>query len=550
MKIKRLTALLLSLVIVLAIAFTACNDDTPIDPQASAQSDEAVDESGSGTEANDNVAENQMFTERDSRTEYDKSSCVLINLKDNAIEASSKSVVIDGTTATITDEGTYVVSGTLTNGMLAVRAEKTDKLQIVLNNASINSSSNAPIYIASAKKVFVTLADGTNNTISNSGTFTPLDTNNIDATLFSTEDLTLNGHGKLTVKSPAGHGIVSKDDLVITSGTYDITAANRGLDANDSVRIKDASIKLNTGKDGVRAANSTDTSKGFVYMQSGSLGITAKGDGISSSAYTQILGGDVKITTSSTDGLVSFKGIKAATTLTVGGGNLELDTGDHALKADKAVYIKNGEVKIKTAADAINAEGFLNITGGVVNAECREGLDCPEVEISGGTVNIKAEDDAIGVAVKDINAENQTGELLISGGEIKLSTQLGDCIDVKGTFNLRGGKITAYGGQTDKSDIIACTEKVTVVNGTLLGFGWTVTEDIFSQNGRPTISQTITEAAAGTKVRLINTNQKDMVSLTLEAPCDNVLVIMPGIVKGTNYTLEIGGKDCYQVQGK
>ena len=56
-----------------------------------------------------------------------------------------------------------------------------------------------------------------------------IDDNNIDAVIFSKSDLTLNGTGSLTITADAGHGIVSKDDLVLTSGTYEINAASHGF---------------------------------------------------------------------------------------------------------------------------------------------------------------------------------------------------------------------------------------------------------------------------------------------------------------------------------
>ena len=131
------------------------------------------------------------------------------------------------------------------------------------------------MYILSADKVFVTLAENTENTLSNGGTFTAIDDNNIDAVLFSKQDLTLNGLGSLKITSPAGHGIVCKDDLVLTGGTYNVTSASHGFDANDSVRIANASITIDAGKDGIHAENADDTWLGFVYALSGSVNIEA-----------------------------------------------------------------------------------------------------------------------------------------------------------------------------------------------------------------------------------------------------------------------------------
>ena len=130
----------------------------------------------------------------------------------------------------------------------------------------MNSENTAVLSILSADKVFVTLADGTENVLSNGGKFESIDENNIDGTVFSRQDLTFNGSGTLTVTLPAGHGIVCKDDLVFTEGTYMVTSASHGLDANDSVRIAEASITIHAGKDGIHAENTEDVSLGFVYI--------------------------------------------------------------------------------------------------------------------------------------------------------------------------------------------------------------------------------------------------------------------------------------------
>lgn len=238
-----------------------------------------------------------MFTDRDYETDYDESSSVHIELNGSTAEADSDSVQISGSTITITEEATYIISGTLDDGMIIVDAPDTAKLQLVFDGADINSETSAPLYIPEADKVFVTLAEGTENTLSNGGTYTAIDDSNIDSAIFSRQDLTLNGSGSLAVTSPAGHGIVSNDDLVITGGTYTVSCASHGLKANDSVRITgETGLALYAGKDGIHAENDEDTSLGFVYISDGTMEIEAEGDGISAGAYMQIADGTFQIT--------------------------------------------------------------------------------------------------------------------------------------------------------------------------------------------------------------------------------------------------------------
>lgn len=218
----------------------------------------------------------EMFTGRDYEVGYKESESAEILLNETSAACSSDAVQISGSTVTITEEGTYILRGTLHDGMVIVDADETDKIQLVFDGVSMHSETSAPIYILEADKVFITLPSDSVNTISNGGVFTAIDDNNIDAAVFSKQDLTFNGSGGLTVASPAGHGIVCKDDLVFTSGTYTIDAASHGIDANDSIRITNTALTITSGKDGIHGENTDDSSLGFVYIADGTFHIDRK----------------------------------------------------------------------------------------------------------------------------------------------------------------------------------------------------------------------------------------------------------------------------------
>lgn len=241
-----------------------------------------------------NVSE--MFTDSDKEVGYDEENSAKIKLNKTTATFDSDDVSIDGTTVTIKNEGTYIVSGDLENGKIVVDSEKTDKLQIVLNGANISCKGSAPIYVKQADKVFVTLANDTTNTLTSTGEYETSE-DNVDATIFSKDDLTLNGTGTLTVKSESGHGIVSKDDLVVTSGTYSINAASHGLSANDSIRIADGKFNITSGKDGLHSENTDDTKLGYIYVADGEFNITAGYDALDASSAIQADGGTFDVTT-------------------------------------------------------------------------------------------------------------------------------------------------------------------------------------------------------------------------------------------------------------
>lgn len=246
---------------------------------------------------------------------------------------------------TIQEEATYILSGFLTNGQIIVDAESTDKIQLILNGVEINCDTSAAIYVRQADKVFVTLARDTQNVLSNKEDFVQIDDNNIDAVIFSKDDLTLNGLGELVINAAYGHGIVSKDDLVFTGGTYTITAAKNGLCGKDSIRFADGSFKVAAGSDGIHGDNDDDATLGYIYIEGGSFDLTPAEDAINSSNAVYIIGGEIQI-----------------------------EAGDDAIHGDIGVAVVNGNI---------------NILG------CYEGIEGKQIEISGGNISVAASDDGL-----------------------------------------------------------------------------------------------------------------------------------------------------------
>ncbi len=295
---KRLCALLGSAVI-LSMTVTACSG-TAADSTDTTESQQAVS-------TGDTLSYDDMFTDRDLDVGYEESDSVKISLSDDSTTVSSGSsdnsstddtvdgVTVDGNVITITSGGTYIISGTLSEGQLVVDADD-EKVQLVLDNADITCATSAAIYVKSAGKTFITLAEGSENILMNTAEFEAIDDNNIDAVIFSKDDLALNGSGTLTINSENGHGIVSKDDLKITGGTYNITAASHALSGKDSVRIAEGTFNLVSGKDGIHSENTDDSSKGYVYIAGGEFTIDSTGDGIDASNIVQIDDGTFDIT--------------------------------------------------------------------------------------------------------------------------------------------------------------------------------------------------------------------------------------------------------------
>lgn len=543
-------------------------------------------------------ADGDMFTDRDARTEYDESDSVLIQLNGTSAAASSNSVKISGTTVTITEEATYIISGTLDDGMIIVNAPDTAKLQIVLNSVDITSKTSAPLYILEADKVFLTLADGTKNTLSNGGTFTAIDENNIDATIFSKQDLTLNGSGSLTVTSPAGHGIVCKDDLVITSGTYTVHSASHGLDANDSVRITGkTNLTIDAGKDGIHSENSDDASLGFIYISNGTINIEAEGDGIAAGAYVQIENGTFDLlvgggsvngssassgnyggfmgggghggmrpgssqstTTTTDDSSTSMKGIKAANSLLISGGTFHIDSADDSVHSDVSVTINGGTFEIASGDDAIHAEDTLTITAGMINiSKSYEGLEALHIDVQGGDIKLVASDDGLNAAGGTDSSgatggrdgmfggkggmgggmSSGNGSIVISGGNLYVNAS-GDGLDANGTLEISGGYTVVVGPTQGDTATLDYDKSAVITGGTFIGTGAASMAQTFSDSEQGVFAVSVGNQAAGTDIVLKDKSGNTIIEFTPELNFAVVILSSPDIISGETYTITVG----------
>ncbi|MBO5269685.1 MAG: carbohydrate-binding domain-containing protein, partial [Clostridia bacterium] len=330
----------------------------------------------------------EMFTERDGDASYDGADVRIALLGDTAT-ATSDAVRIDGARVTVTAEATYYVTGTLNSGQIIVDASESAKVRIILDGVTVTSDASAALYARECDKLFVTLAENSENILASGSTFTPIDENDVDAAVFSKSDLTLNGTGSLFVSSPAGHGIVCKDDLVFTGGSYQITAASHGIDANDSVRIRDVQLSVTAGKDALHAENNDDASLGFVYIASGTFDLSAAGDGVSAGAHLQIENGAFTVTAGG--GTANAGGF--------GSSSASADTSAKALKGQTGVRIANGTFTLDSADDAVHSNGSVTVSGGEFDIiKSYEGLEGLHVAITGGKIRLVARDDGVNAA--------------------------------------------------------------------------------------------------------------------------------------------------------
>ena len=497
-----------------------------------------------------------MFTKRDKQSDYASEDATEITLSDSKSTCDSPAVRVSDNQITITRTGTYVLSGSLTNGQIVVDASG-EKVQIVLKDASINCDTSAAIYVKSADKVFVTLAENTSNTLTNTKDFVAIDDNNIDAVIFSKSDLSLNGSGTLTIHAAYGHGIVSKDDLVITSGTYDITAARHALSGKDSVRIADGVFTLNAKKDGIHSENTDNDEKGFIYIADGTFSITCDSDGMDAEETLQVDGGTITIA-------AGDDGLHADGDLVLNDGTITITKSYEGLEG-KTVTITGGSYAVTSSDDGVNAAG----DGTAGNSSDSASSDSSkEQKMPSGTPPKQPQNssdstempqspqngDSTEMPNAPKGAQNSNGNsgpggmedatdynrIQISGGMLTVNAG-GDGLDSNGDLTVTGGEIYIDGPVQGGNGALDCSGTATISGGTVIAVGSSgMAENFSSSSTQGSMLVTVSASMISGEITLQDSNGNSLLSYTPAKSYNSVVISCPKLTSGETYTLLAG----------
>jgi len=485
MKINsKLITMILVTVLTLSLAGcgTSMNNTSDTSPAVSA---------GTADETNTVTSIETEYTAEDTNANWDNASATQIELSGmNATISGSGATAEDGI-VTITTSGVYVLSGNFT-GSVVISAASSDSVQLVLNGLNITADQNAAIYCSNANKLIIVLADGTDNTVTDASNFTYADAaaEEPDAVIFSKVDLTINGNGSLTVNANYNNGIGTKDDLVVTGGTFIVHAANDGFRGRDSVSVLDGCFTIVSGSDGIQSNNDEDASKGWVLLEGGTYHIISGNDAVQAETLMEISGGTYELlagggnNVGATDTSESYKGIKAGTNITISGGSFIIDSADDSVHANGSITVNGGEFTMSSGDDAIHADGDLTVSGSATMdiLTSYEGLEAKSMTLADGIININADDDGInisggndsgsgGMFGKDnFNAGGSDQWLKITGGTITVVAGA-DGIDINGSGEMTGGTVDITAATLGEGNTIDCDGTFNRTGGTLTEVG-------------------------------------------------------------------------------
>ena len=403
---------------------------------------------------------------------------------------------------TISEGGTYLLSGTLTSGQILVDAPEDARVKLILNGVSVTQQGHAAVYARSADKLILSTAKGSVNRLASEGDFIQQDEANVDAALFARCDLTLNGEGTLNISCETGHGVVSKDDLKLKDGAVKKKKKKKAMEGKDSLTVEGGSLTAEAGTKGLVSGSAEDEGSGLILISGGSISVLSRDDAIHS-AKTFTLEDGTLLLSSEDDG------IHADDTLTVRGGSLTVTQSYEGLEA-KAIDISGGSLYIRSSDDGLNAAGGRDGSNGYgpFGGDPFRGDSSASLSISGGILVVNAEGDGL----------DSNGSLSVSGGEVYVSGPT------------RGGN-----GALD------CGTGSLISGGTVIAVGSAdMAENFGTSSSQGSILLTVGNQAAGAAVSLSDESGKVLASYTPEKSFQSAVISCPGMEAGKRYTVTAG----------
>ena len=537
-----------------SLPLAACSRASAASSQ-STQSEESAASSEQDADAEHLLSVADIVTDRDLEGTWEEDGATRISLSDDGCAVDGAGAVADGTTVTITAGGTYVLTGQMPAGQVVVNADG-EKVQLVLDGASVTSTDSAAILVRAAKKVWLTLADGTQNKIATSGSFAEDDEYSIDGAVWCKSDLTINGTGALTVSSAEGHGIVCKDELALVSGDVEVEAARHAVQAQDAACVVAGTWSLTAGTDGIHCGDDDDAEKGSALIVGGTVSIDAASDGVDAANVLEVDGGEVTVSAGD-DGLHSERALQ------VDGGTVTVTKSYEGLEGS-TVTVNGGVIDVTSSDDGVNAAG--DPTGdssaeaadaGAFGPEAAAGQ--PEDPMGGGRAPAgdgRAPEDAdaqaptsTGQAPEDAGGQapgaggdmdyDSTAQVTINGGKLTIQAG-GDGIDSNGDLTVTGGEAYVFGPASDGDGSLDFAGTGTITGGVVMCAGSSGMAQNFGDASTQGSMLVSASGQAGDAIQLVDEDENVVASCEARTSYSCVLVSAPGVESRKTYTLTCG----------
>jgi len=482
----------------------------------------------------------EYFTENDLDGDWDASNpTAAIALNGDSVKISGNGVYYNDGEVVITGAGKYVFSGTLTDGSIVVDAYASSKVWILLDGVDIYCSDNAAIRVEQAEKVFLTLAEGSENSLESGSEYTSEALNdNVNAALWAADDLTINGSGSLTVTAGYKHGIKCKDSLTITGGTIVIDAPQDGIHSNDEFLFTAADLTINAGDDAIHSDID-------IYVESGTILVNECYEGFEA-PIIDIAGGDITLYPSD-DGFNANGGSSTMMGMGGMGGGMPADMG--TMPGQQSTE-SSEEGSTERAENANSAEASGTENAGTEPPAMPDGeMPSDMGEMPELPADMQQSTDVAASDIATSDAESEETYIRISGGSITIINETGndaDGLDSNGDIYITGGDIRISLANTGSNSAIDYASEnngvCEISGGTVIACGsYSMAEHFDTSSAQCSVLYNFSSGAeAGTLLQLLDADGN--VLLSWEVPCSfsSANLSCPEMQSGETYTVVIG----------
>lgn len=475
--------------------------------------------------------------------------------------------------------GVYHLEGIIDNGQIYIDTKENVKL--ILNGVNITNKNGPAIMVENANQVYIELASNSVNYLTDGEDYSVSGDNEFDGTIFSKDDLILDGLGKLIIDANYADGIVAKDNLKIVNGNFEINAVDDAIRGKDSLVIMNGNFTINSLGDGLKATNDGNSKLGYILIENGEFNIVVTNDGIQAETDLVINNGDFNIKTgggsanSSLENtnwgkwndsfsknnsiknkeMDSAKGLKSINNIVINNGNFTIDSSDDAIHSNAYVGISNGNFTINSGDDGIHADKEIIIDDGTINInKSYEGIEANSIIINDGIINITSSDDGINAAggndASSMNNRpgmnnfegNGNSKIQINGGNIYANAS-GDGIDANGSIYMTGGMVIINGPIDNSNGAIDYDKEFQITGGTFIASGSSgMAQNVSNNSTQTTVMINFSKSInADELISIFDSDGKEIITYKANKRYQNLVVSTPNFKLNETYTIYTSG---------
>lgn len=510
--------------------------------------------------AQSGAQESQSVTSFQAQTSYDESQATQVTLANQTATVTGQGASFSDQTLTITQAGTYVLTGSGKNIKLVVEAADTDQVHLVFQNLTLEGEGTL-LRINKAQEVVISLAEGSQNTLTESQAS---DDEKVKATIHSQVPLTLNGTGNLNLTALTKNALEVEDDLKVLGGTYNVKAANHGFKAEGALAIEAATLTIEAGKDGLHAEHDETTERANISLNPTQLSIAATEDGVDAGNELTIKGGTITVSQSE-EGLEArvIRQLGGDVTIKSSDDGVNASAGSSSKTSDTSATSKTSDTNTTSnTADTSSSASQATTDSATTSAPDSQATAAPvatsQADQTNKDKNATPPSPPAGQAPPQGGQPPQNGQgpggmppggqeesdpslqIILEGGTLTVDAE-GDGIDSNGTVTISGGSLVVNGSVQGGNGPLDASGDITITGGRVWALG---TSDMLQGFAQGSTQASITANIAGTAGQtliILDANGKEVARQTASKDFQAVIMSSADLVDGQTYTIQVEG---------